>query len=274
MASAMDSSNHIIPFNGNVLPKFSEYRSRVMLGDLPSDFLRIQLVESQVYGPSIFQQELDENSNFLGYLTVTIAEAKLIKNSGPLGLLRMDPYVRFQIGPISHETPTASGGGKNPQWNVSYRIALFKGMDKIHIELFDQRSFTEDSFIGECVIEIKHEVIDGRTHQHWYPLMGHETNANENQGDILVIMSLTPMISDQPPTIENSSLVNSSTGSSSTSSQSNSIIESTPIYSSDDIRTIEEMFPAIDRQTIIDLMDKHGGNKDLVVNHLLQNNVS
>ncbi|CAF4498545.1 unnamed protein product [Rotaria sp. Silwood1] len=275
MASSVDSSNHTTSLNGNVLPKFSEYRSRVvMLGDLPTDFLRIQLVESQIYEPPIFQHELEENPNFLGYFTVTIAEAKLIKNSGPLGLLRMDPYVRFQIGPISHETLTASGGGKNPQWNASYRIDLFKGMDKIHIELYDQRSFTEDSFIGECDIEIPHEVIDGRTHQHWYPLMGRETNANENQGDILIIMSLSPMISDNPPAIENSSLINSSTGSSSTSSQSNSIIESTPMYSSDDIRTIEEMFPAIDRQIIIELMDKNGGNKDIVVNHLLQNNVS
>ncbi|CAF2911682.1 unnamed protein product [Rotaria sp. Silwood2] len=274
MASVVDSSNYTKSLNGNIVPKFNEYRSRVMLGDLPSDFLRIQLVESQIYGPSIFQQELDENSNFLGYFTVTIAEAKLIKNSGPLGFLRMDPYVRFQIGHISHETPTASGGGKNPQWNASYRIDLFKGMDRIHIELFDQRSFTEDSFIGECDVEIPHEAIDGRTHQHWYPLMGRETNENENQGDILVIMSLSPMISDNPPAIENPSPLNSSTGSSSTSSQSNSIIESTPIYSSDDIRTIEEMFPGINRQIIIDLMDKHGGNKDMVVNYLLQNNTS
>jgi hypothetical protein len=34
----------------------------------------------------------------------------------------MDPYVRFQIGHISHETPTATGGGKNPQWKISYRM--------------------------------------------------------------------------------------------------------------------------------------------------------
>jgi len=44
-----------------------------------------------------------------------------------------------------------------------------------------------------------------------------------------------------------------------------------PPYSPEDVRTIEEMFPTIDRHLIIDLLDKHGGNKDLVVNHLLQN---
>ncbi len=44
-----------------------------------------------------------------------------------------------------------------------------------------------------------------------------------------------------------------------------------PPYSQDDVRTIEEMFPTTDRRTIIDLLDQHGGNKDLVVNQLLQN---
>jgi hypothetical protein len=46
------------------------------------------------------------------------------------------------------------------------------------------------------------------------------------------------------------------------------------MYSSEDIQTIQEMFPTIDRQIIVDLLDQHRGNKDLVVNHLLQTNTS
>ena len=42
-------------------------------------------------------------------------------------------------------------------------------------------------------------------------------------------------------------------------------------YAVEDIKTIEEMFPTIDRQIIIDLMGKYEGNKDIVVNCLLQN---
>ena len=42
----------------------------------------------------------------------------------------------------------------------------------------------------------------------------------------------------------------------------------------EDVKTIEEMFPTIDRQIIIDLMDKYAGNKDIVVNCLLQNSQS
>lgn len=54
-----------------------------------------------------------------------------------------------------------------------------------------QRSFTEDSFIGQCDIEIPREVLEGQTYQQWYPLLGRETNSNDNQGDIFIIMSLT-----------------------------------------------------------------------------------
>jgi hypothetical protein len=31
--------------------------------------------------------------------------------------------------------------------------------------------------------------MEGETHQHWYPLMGRQVPAPENQGDILIIMS-------------------------------------------------------------------------------------
>lgn len=44
-----------------------------------------------------------------------------------------------------------------------------------------------------------------------------------------------------------------------------------PPYSPEDVRTIEEMFPTVDRRAVINLLDQHNGNKDVVVNHLLQN---
>ncbi|CAF2714655.1 unnamed protein product [Rotaria sp. Silwood2] len=295
--------------NNEVVPKFSEYRSRVMLGDLPQDFLRIQFTQAhiynpaghgmrQVYSPAQLQQQLHQNPNFLGYFTLTIAEAKLAKNSGLLGLIKMDPYVSFRIGHVAYDTPTATGGGKNPQWKASYRINLFKGMDRIHLEVYDQRNFTEDSFIGECEIVIPREVMEGQTRQHWYPLMGRQTN--ENQGEILIIMSFLTMRAANQPTMASSTdtpvmnpdgNANISSGFAGSSlpnpsammteqQQQQPIAEHSPSavpkpppppYSLEDIRTIEEMFPTIDRRVITDLLDKHRGNKDLVVNHLLQN---
>jgi len=253
----------------------------------------------QGYGPmpQQQQQQLYQNPNFLGYFTLTIAESKLVKSSGLLGLIKMDPYVSFRIGHVAYDTPTATGGGKNPQWKASYRINLFKGMDRIHLEVYDQRNFTEDSFIGESEIPIPRDVMEGETRQHWYPLMGRQANANENQGDILIIMSfVAARAANQPPVASSTgtTLVNPDgnpnipTGdtASSVPSRSTNMTEQEPAsqhspsaipkpppppYSAEDVRTIEEMFPTTDRRIITDLLDKHGGNKDLVVNHLLQN---
>ena len=79
------------------------------------------------------------------------------------------------------------------------------------------------------------------------------------------------MLADQAAGLEPESFPSSPTNSSS-SSPSNSIAETAATYSGEDIQTIQEMFPTIDRQLIINLMEQHRGNKDLVVNHLLQNN--
>ncbi|CAF0854427.1 unnamed protein product [Adineta ricciae] len=310
MASAAASSNYNAsagaasyattnPSNDDRGPKFNEYRSRVMLGDLPQDFLRIQLVQAQIfdpmghgmrqqgYGSAPHPQQLQQNPNFLGYFTLTIAEAKLIKSAGLLGLIKMDPYVSFRIGHVSYDTQTASGGGKNPQWKASYRINLFKGMDKIHLIVYDQRNFTEDSFIGECEVTIPREVIEGETRQQWYQLMGRQANANEIQGDILIIMSFMPVRSSHPTTPANgatSTPAGNATGSTqpaphateqSAAQHSPSVTPKPPPlpYSEDDIRTVKEMFPNVDEHFISELLKQHGGNKDLVVNHLLQNAV-
>jgi hypothetical protein len=55
-----------------------------MLGNLPQDFLRIQVTQAQIYDPTgygmrqgysaIPQQQLNQNPNFLGYFTLTINE--------------------------------------------------------------------------------------------------------------------------------------------------------------------------------------------------------
>lgn len=270
MSDSQKSSDSKYNSDAQLLPKFSNYRSRLMLGTMPDDFLRLQHL--QIADAS---HQINIASDFLGYFTLIVSEARLIKNAGPLGLLRMDPYVRFQIGEIMHDTPTAVGGGKNPQWNTLYRINLFRGMETIHLEIYDQRNFTEDSFIGECDAQIPVDVFNGKTCQLWYSLKGRDGNADENQGDILLIMSLTVTLPENVVVLDDPNFgfeVEPSSSISSVSSRSNSVNEQIPLYSADDVRTIEEMFPTVDRQIIVNLLDKHGGSKDLAVNELLQNN--
>lgn len=79
------------------------------------------------------------------------------------------------------------------------------------------------------------------------------------------------MPADPSSVLEPGSFPSSPTNSSSTSPD-HSIAETSPSYSGEDIQTIQEMFPTTDRQIIIDLMEQHHGNKDLVVNQLLQTN--
>lgn len=297
--AAASSSNFATTSDERSISKFGQYRSRVMLGDLPADFLRIQLTQPMMYPPQGWThphagpQVHHQNPSFLGFFTLTIAEARLVKNSSLLGLIKMDPYVTFRIGHVHYDTPTATSGGKNPQWKASYRINLFKGMDMIHLEVYDQRNFTEDSFIGECDIPIPNEVMQGETRQSWFPLYGRPASANENQGDILIIMSFLPVRQTNPsatstPANAEASRPHSNSGANSTASaspshqvreqlpplqHSSSVTPKPPPppYTAEDVRSIEEMFPTTDRRYIIDLMDKNGGNKDLVVNQLLQN---
>ncbi|CAF0751298.1 unnamed protein product [Didymodactylos carnosus] len=303
--------------NNDSAPKFDEYRSRVMLGDLPDDFLRIQLTRTQFYYdphagvlPQFRQAPHPlQNPNFVGYLTLTIAEAKVIKNFGLLGLLKMDPYVRIRLGHIAYETPTAQSGGKNPQWKASYRINLFKGMDAVYLEVFDRRSFTEDEFIGECNVPITQEVLNGETKQSWYTLLGKQ---NQNEGDILIIMSFVPHQAVQQPNLEHqvpSTLTNTNSGmGTAIASPQNEVPSATPtslsqsptrststipktqppdniihqqqiaqthqqqfqLYSPNDVKELHEIFPTVEQSVIKQLLDTNGGNKDLVVNHLLQ----
>lgn len=300
--AAAASSNFVTTSDERSISKFGQYRSRVMIGDLPADFLRIQFTQPIIHSPHGWAyphaapQVHHQNPSFLGFFTLTIAEARLVKNSSLLGLIKMDPYVTFRVGHVHYDTPTATSGGKNPQWKASYRINLFKGMDTIHLEVYDQRNFTEDSFIGECDIPIPQEVMQGETRQSWYPLFGRQTTANENQGDILIIMSFlparqpnpstaaTPATGEAPKTQSNSGAGSTAAASASPSHQpreqlptplqhSSSVTPKPPPppYTAEDVRSIEEMFPTTDRRYIIDLMDKNGGNKDLVVNQLLQN---
>lgn len=57
-----------------------------MLGNLPEDFLRVQVAQAQIYDPTGYGMrsgylptvQPQQNPNFLGYFTLTIAEVIFI----------------------------------------------------------------------------------------------------------------------------------------------------------------------------------------------------
>lgn len=97
------------------------------MGKLPPDFLRVtnnrplsaqeQQEAADAQTALALQQQLVETPysyNLSGKLSITVSQAKLVKN---YGMTRMDPYVRLRVGHSVYETHTDPSGGKNPKWN-------------------------------------------------------------------------------------------------------------------------------------------------------------
>jgi len=106
-------------------PSRVDRKDKVMIGSLPNDFLRITntSLEQQISADhetayALQHQYLNynnfANSDIIGRLIITVAEAKLVKN---YGVTRMDPYVRLRLGNQIYETKTCYNGAKNPKWN-------------------------------------------------------------------------------------------------------------------------------------------------------------
>jgi toll-interacting protein len=160
-----------------------------MVGQLPDDFLRITPSEEQEQIASdartamVMHQQQQQNSGFrtvlsptvpmpplIGRLDLLVLEAKLVKN---YGLTRMDPYVRIRFGMHQiYESHTAVNGGKNPRWNKMFHCFLPEGQDNFHLQIMDERTFSDDEEIAFVHYEIPDEVFNGRTKEEWLDVHG------------------------------------------------------------------------------------------------------
>lgn len=98
------------------------------VGDLPKDFLRLDVVSLNESACRLQQEAADQQAAMAlqqtiacaqgdrdrNRLNISIVQARLVKN---YGITRMDPYVRLRVGHCVYETQTDPNGGKTPKWH-------------------------------------------------------------------------------------------------------------------------------------------------------------
>ncbi|KAI0987232.1 hypothetical protein GJ496_000725 [Pomphorhynchus laevis] len=167
---------------------FDEIRSRLFLQGLPDSFLRIG-------DPAEHHRDLPTFAFpiYVGHLRISIVEAKLAKN---YGWISMHPYVRCRVGQNVFETTTATNGGLNPKWDRSVVCLLPKGVIKITVEIYDEKTFTSDVLVASTIINLPDNLFNGYCIDEWYLLSGKQ--GHEMEGKINIILSLQPL---QSPTV-------------------------------------------------------------------------
>ncbi|XP_026751575.1 toll-interacting protein B-like isoform X2 [Galleria mellonella] len=268
-----------------------ERRRRVLLGPLPAGFLRTdgatETVDADYQAALALQQQLSGTAQLPGVgtpytarLSITIAQAKLVKN---YGLTRMDPYVRMRVGHCIYETHTDPSGGKTPRWNKVVHCLLPPGVNSIYLEIFDECSFTMDELIAWAHITIPPAVLNGETHEDWFPLNGKQGDGME--GMINLVLSYT--VGPAPVTAFPPVLVVPSTGMGGYAAMpmypaqqaypqpqphqqpQQQPLQQPPI-TAEQLQQIEEMFPSMDKEVIKSVLEANHGNKDATINSLLQ----
>lgn len=274
--------------SGNELEdKREERRKQVMLGDLPSDFLRVTPISAEQQlaldeqAAIALQQQLS-GSNFAstvaGRLTISVIEAKLNKN---YGLTRMDPYVRLRVGQTVYETNTDYNGARNPRWNKNFNCFFFPHDTCIHIEVFDECSFSLDEKIAWATYDIPENVLQGETADEWIELSGKLGEGKEGLINLVITCQPIPsgtVIYHSQPVVTVMPYGSNSTypGYTVSKGQTPDVVACNPApppqpvcISEDDLKQIKEMFPNIDDEVVRTVLESNSGNKDHTINALL-----
>lgn len=268
---------------------YKEWKRRAFLGPLPAGFLRIEDRNAQQQQEAADQQaalalhQLQMQSvpavhePHVGRLSITIAQAKLVKN---YGMTRMDPYVRLRVGHAVYETHTDSNGARNPHWNKVIQCYLPPGVTRIYVEIYDECSFVMDELIAWGHIDIPPQVVQrGETHEDWYPLSGKQ--GDNQEGMINLVFSYTtkchPYMGASPIMMVPSSTVFGMTQyapvnvyTAPPAAAMPPVAPSSMQNAEVELKQIAEMFPNVDKEVIKSVYDANHGKKDVTINSLLQ----
>ncbi|XP_011157908.1 toll-interacting protein A [Solenopsis invicta] len=267
-------------------PLHEEWKKRAFVGPLPDSFLRIEERNAQLQQEAADQQaalalqqqmqSMPAHDPRMGRLSITISQAKLVKN---YGMTRMDPYARIRVGHSVFETHTDSNGGKNPHWNKVIQFNLPLGVTQIYIEIYDECSFVMDELIAWGHIEIPPQVIQkGETHEDWYMLSGKQ--GDNQEGMINLVFSYT---TKYHPYMGSSSIMMVPSGTmfgmpyapvnvytAPQPTVTPMVAPSSLPNAEVELKQIAEMFPNVDKEVIKSVYDANHGKKDITINSLLQ----
>ncbi|XP_012286622.1 toll-interacting protein [Orussus abietinus] len=273
--------------SGNRSRQYDEWKKRALLGPLPNDFLRLeddnpqhqQEAADQQAALALQQIQMQQwkERHGTGKLSITIAQAKLVKN---YGMTRMDPYVRLRVGHAVYETHTDTNGGKNPHWNKVVKCPLPPGVTQIYIEIYDECSFTLDELIAWGHIEIPPQVIQrGETHEDWYVLSGKQGDNQEGMINLVLSYSADtrPYIPPSPIMMVPSATMFGrvpyapvNVYAAPPGAAVPTVNPSSLPHAEAELKLIAEMFPNLDKEVIKSVYDANGGKKDATINSLLQ----
>ncbi|KAF3421039.1 hypothetical protein E2986_04865, partial [Frieseomelitta varia] len=258
------------------------------LGPLPQGFLRLedrnaqqqQEAADQQAALALHQLQMQNmpamQEPHVGRLSITIVQAKLVKN---YGMTRMDPYVRLRVGHAVYETHTCSNGAKNPHWNKVIHY-LPPGVSQIYVEIYDECSFVMDELIAWGHIDIPSQVLQkGETHEDWYMLSGKQ--GDNQEGMINLVFSYTtkchPYMSAPPIMMVPSSTMFGMTQyapvnvyTAPPTAAVPPVVPSSMPNAEVELKQISEMFPNVDKEVIKSVYDANNGKKDVTINSLLQ----
>lgn len=259
----------------------SDRRGRVMVGELPADFLRLPRAEAP---PQQHQQIIYASpaafvpANTRGRLSITIVSARLAKN---YGLVRMDPYARLRVGPTFFETPTDVSGAKAPRWNRTIHAYLPNGVDSVLLEIFDERAFSEDERVAWATIPIPQPIFSMEPVDDWFHLSGKEGEGKEGMANLIFSFApleqgpipYTPMY--QPGAQQQRvgaggvEAVGAVGGAGVAQLGPDVDVNAGPLFTDADVAELGEMFPAVEAEVIKSVLFEKRGNKDATVNALL-----
>jgi toll-interacting protein len=198
----------------------------------------------------------------VGQVNVTLVQAKLSRSHSFGGFTRMDPYVRVRFGHNCFTSATALNADKCPRWNQTVVCPYAHGLNRIHIEILDEKTFGTDKVIASTEIQLPEIIFSGNTVDDWYPLDGELGEGTEGLMNVVLSYREVPAHMTNP-------YAQFLPGTATYIYSPSVGVPPPPAISEEDVNSLKELFPDYDVEVIRSVLVSKGGNKDAAADTLL-----